>query len=128
MYIPPCLASTLGIHFIHDTQQQQNNVVSNSISIAYLQPLPKNEIVKASHVTIREIGCLPPVPNLICPLIDDDDTINGSNNVQGDSSKDGVNVSANNEQVASMEEIALRKFFLYPPSPSPNAIFSKILV
>ena len=49
LYIPPCLASTLGIHFIHDTQQQQNNVVSNSISIAYLQPLPKNEIVKETQ-------------------------------------------------------------------------------
>ena len=113
LYIPPCLASTLGFHFFHDNTQQHNTVSNSSIITAYLQPLTKNEIVKASYATIREIGRIPPVPNLICLTNNFD---NGANKEETDSLNHGEN---DNEQVASImkeEEVALRKFFLYPPS------------
>jgi len=50
LYIPPCIAATLGLHTFH-TQH------TNSSTSVYLQPIQATDICKASHATLKEIGC-----------------------------------------------------------------------
>jgi hypothetical protein len=53
LYIPPCLAATLGLHTLN-----ANN------TMAYLQALHKSEIRIATHVRVQELGRPPPIPSL----------------------------------------------------------------
>lgn len=108
LYIPPCLAATLGMHCFNTL---------HSSTPAYLQPLSAQHIVKASHVTLREIGVPPPIPNLSGSIVA----------AKGDGSDGGrrnhpnnINSSTNQQEDRPMEcsdaEEQLRKFFLYPPT------------
>lgn len=91
LFIPPCLAATMGLHNLFYTQHQKQPY---SI-LAFLQHLPTTEIANASHATLREIGRPPPNPILSWPST--------SSTISSDTGS--IN-----------EEKQLRNFFLYPSS------------
>ena len=67
LYIPPCLAATLGLMLMHNTITHTNT--NNTMgAVCYLQPYQKHEIHIASHVTVRELGILPPLPIVKYPI------------------------------------------------------------
>jgi hypothetical protein len=102
LYIPPCLAATLGLLMLHTTihttndttntnTNNNNNNNNNTImgGVYYccdLQPIQKCEIYIASHVTVRELGKLPP-PSVVVPSVKYPISIldnNNNNNVDED--------------------------------------------
>lgn len=95
LYIPPCLAATLGLHNIFHPHHRPPS------TIVYLEPLPTTEITNASHATLREIGCPPPIPILKWPS--DSSSISSSGGRSGN------------------EEKQLRKFFMYPSTSTTTA-------
>jgi hypothetical protein len=110
LYIPPCLAATLGLLMLHTTihttndttntntnnnNNNNNNTIMGGVYYCDLQPIQKCEIYIASHVTVRELGKLPPpsvVPSVKYPIsildnnnnnnVDEDDDGRGSNKME----------------------------------------------
>ena len=118
LYVPPCLAATLGIRGMlrnADDDNDYNADASSSMAvsyvstgiIAYLTPMSTKYVVEATHATLREIGRPVPVPMF--------DVISRSGFV-GDSGDD-EDVPLND-----MRERRLRDFFLRRP---PSSLWSR---
>ncbi|KAL7536444.1 hypothetical protein ACHAXR_007160, partial [Thalassiosira sp. AJA248-18] len=117
LYIPPCLAATIGLHCFH---------AHHTSTPAYLQPLPLTNVIKASHATLREIGIPPPVADLKWSLPvttanngEEGDGSDGSKDINTNNNNNGSNNLASDRQEGpamecSKQEEQLRKFFLYP--------------
>ena len=112
LYIPPCIAATLGLHTFHTKH-------TNSSTMVYLKPIQATDICKASHATLKEIGCPPPEANLVWPVNDDtaedDGSMNASNNLNDTDSRPAESTDL---PTNTKEDIQLQKFFLHPPQPS----------
>lgn len=77
IFIPPCLAATLGLHWFH-TRANKNNQFNNfNECLVFLQPVELNPddedynhitLTKASHAAIAEIGIPPIKPSLRIPI------------------------------------------------------------
>jgi len=117
LYIPPCTAATLGLHTFH-TQHYKN-----VHSMVYLQPIEAVDICKASHATLKEIGCPTPEPNLVWPVNEEEgDTAqdDGGKNASKDNGTAFSRLESTDVPTNTKEDIQLRKFFLYPPPPKED--------
>jgi hypothetical protein len=123
LYIPPCLAATLGLLMLHTSINTTNTTNTNNTNnsnnnnntimggVYYccdLQPIQKCEIYIASHVTVRELGKLPPssvvVPSVKYPI----SILDNNNNNNVDEDDDG---RGSDEMEKEEEERKLKHYF-----------------
>lgn len=119
VYVPPCIAATLGMHSFH-TQRYLT---------AFMQRIDDNHqhekqqhqrtavVEEATHVTLREIGLLPPLPSIKLPGVH-----NSNNSDATNKETDEGSINHSKPQVLDSDEDEgereLRKYFMYPPKES----------
>ena len=123
LYIPPCLAATLGLLMLHtiihttndttntnntnNSNNNNNNTIMGGVYYCNLQPIQKCEIYIASHVTVRELGKLPP-PSVVVPSVKYPISILDNNNNNEDEDDDDGRGS---NKMEKEEERELKHYF-----------------
>lgn len=105
IFIPPCISAAIGIHWFC-----RNNTQAMS---AYIHPLPRNRIAKASSATVREIGHLSPL------MMDTFNSWHDTDSTDNTKADNGGSIDKN-KSIAEEEEIQLRRYFL-SKRQDPNA-------
>ncbi|KAL3801980.1 hypothetical protein HJC23_010324 [Cyclotella cryptica] len=124
VFLNPCLAATLGLHWFH-LRYKPSSIVA---SLEILSNNGQSRIAEASRATLREIGVLPPTPCYRSSLDADDDTSDAKNDGSSDVPKQQ---QASSRYSDGEEDAGLKQFFTHQsksnqslsevPSSSPEA-------